>query len=464
MDLQLKHNIQDIWELQQNYVAPKTAADRKAKLKQLRTAILAHEQDIKEALYKDLHKCSTEAFIAEIYPLLSEIQLFQSNLNAWLRPKKVANNLVFTGSDAKLLLEPKGKCLIISPWNYPFQLSLLHLIACVAAGNTAIIKPSEFTPHASAVLKTIIEEVFEPGHVAVVEGDVDVSTFLLSLPFDHIHFTGSTKVGKVVMTAAAQHLSSCTLELGGKSPVVIDDKINLKYIAKKIVFGKFINLGQTCIAPDYVLVPTNRKDDFVQAMKEAMDNAFGEDVQQNKDLGRMVNIGHHQRVVDLLKQAREQAAIVVHGGEYDVSDLYIDPTLVVDVPLESDLMQEEIFGPLLPIVTFDKVADAIAIIKARPKPLAFYLFTHQAKWVDYFIENTSSGALVINEIMVHILHPNLPFGGVNHSGHGQSTGYFGLKDFSHEKPILKANSIVSPTKMMGFPYDEKLENWLKILV
>lgn len=437
--------------------------ERKVYFKNMAKWIREHELEIKNALHKDLRKHPTEAYITEIFPILNEIELFISNLSSWLRPKNVANNLVFTGASASLNLEPKGRCLILSPWNYPFQLPLLHLISCVAAGNTAILKPSEFTPHTNNILKKLIIACFQPQHVTLIEGDVAVSSYLLSLPFDHIHFTGSTKVGKIVMEAAAKNLASCTLELGGKSPFIIDDKYNLEKAIQKLILGKFINLGQTCIAPDYVLIPTNRKDEFIKLLKEKLIKSFGVNAQENENLSRIINVSNHQRLVEMLKEARLAGAEVVFGGAYDVNDLFIEPTVITNIPNDCQLLQDEIFGPLLPIVTYDTVMDAVQFIKQRTKPLAIYLSSNQNKWIEYFNENTSSGALVINDVMVHIMHPNLPFGGVNHSGLGQSTGYFGLKDFSHQKPILKANPIISPTAAMGFPYKENIEKLLGVL-
>src|SRR5690606_2945913 len=300
--------------------------------------------------------------------------------------------------------------------------------------------------------------------VAVVNGDATISNHLLSFPFDHIHFTGSTKVGKIIMAKAAENLSSCTLELGGKSPVIIDDKCDLDAMAKKLIFGKFVNAGQTCIAPDYVLVPNNRKNDCIAAIRKAILDAFGETIQQNDNLSRIINIANHQRVVQLLKDAKLAGANIVFGGNYDVSDLYIEPTVITDIPEDQPLLQEEIFGPILPIISFDTVKDAVSFIKKRPKPLAMYLFTNQNKWLEYFKIKTSAGALVVNDVLVHMMHPNLPFGGINHSGIGQSTGWYGLKDFSHQKPILESSKLLSSTSKIGFPYKSKIEKLLKFLI
>lgn len=434
---------------------------RKKWLTELGKLIKLNQHAIQEALYKDLKKHPTEAFVTEIFPVLAEIKLYLKKIDKWLQPNKVSNGILFLGARAYTQLEPKGRCLIISPWNYPFQLPIIHLIACLSAGNRAVIKPSEFTPNTNIVLKKILQQAFEENHITIVEGDAAVSAYLLSLPFDHIHFTGSTKVGKFVMAAAAKNLSSCTLELGGKSPAIIDDKTDLQEVAAKLVFGKFVNAGQTCIAPDYVLVPNNRKKAFIDAMQLEITKAFGTDIKQSVYLSRIINIANHQRIVKIIEEAKIAGANVLFGGDYDEDELYIQPTLITDIPANQSILQEEIFGPVLPIVGFDKVADAKNFILDRAKPLAMYLFSNQAKWINYFNENTSSGALVINEVLIHMMHPNLPFGGVNESGIGQSTGWYGLKDFSHEKPILQINPLLSPSKQIGFPYKAKMEKLLR---
>ncbi len=462
--LNIKEQIDEVFEKQSFFDNNISIKDRLLYLKELSRLIKVHEAEIKQALFQDLRKHPTEAFITEIFPVLSEIKLFRKKLRIWLEPEQVSNNISFFASDARIQLEAKGRCLIISPWNYPFQLPILHLVACIAAGNTAILKPSEFTPNVNSVLVKIVQSVFAENHVHVIEGEVNVASYLLSKPFDHIHFTGSTKVGKVVMAAAAKNLSSCTLELGGKSPAIIDDLIDLKMVAQKLVFGKFINLGQTCIAPDYVLVPIQRKDEFIEAMKVALENAFGSEVQQNQNLSRIINSQNFERLVSMLESANAAGAQVVYGGTYEAQELYIAPTIITDIPEQEALLNEEIFGPLLPIVTYKNKGEAQQIISSKQKPLSMYLFTNQSKWIDYFNKNTSSGALVINDVMLHILHPNLPFGGVNHSGIGQSTGYFGLKDFSHEKPILKVNKLFSPTRFISFPYSKKIERLLNFLL
>lgn len=449
-----------LYTAQRNVVGLMDVKERLRLLKDLQLAVLQHQKEIEAALHKDLRKHPTEVLITEIFPLINELKHTRKHLKSWAKAKPVANDLVNFGSKASLVYEPKGQCLIISPWNYPFQLPLLHLVSSVAAGNRTLIKPSEFTPHTNQILDKIVRAVFSEDIVAVVHGAVDATTFLLEQKFDHIHFIGSPAVGKIIMTAAAKNLASCTLELGGKSPVIVDNKIDLSEVAQKLVFGKFLNLGQTCIAPDYVLIPTDRKDAFVQAMKDAITNAFGASIQDSDNLSRIINQHNFQRLQNYITSAKSSGATVLFGGDWDEGQLYIAPTLISDLPADHALLHEEIFGPILPIVTYNGVAEARSFIVNRDKPLAMYLFSNQSKWIEYFKLNTSSGALVVNETMVHMTHPNLPFGGVNHSGIGQSTGYFGFKDFSHEKPVLVANKWLSMSNLVGFPYKDKVYKML----
>jgi len=435
--------------------------ERLGLLKQLQQTVLLQQEAIAQALHQDLRKHPTEVLITEIFPLINELKHTRRHLKSWVKPKPVANDLLNFGAKTSLYYEPKGSCLIISPWNYPFQLPLLHLVSSVAAGNRTIIKPSEFTPHTNRILKALVQAVFPKEWVAVIEGDVETTTYLLTKKFDHIHFTGSPAVGKIIMAAAARHLASCTLELGGKSPAIIDDKISVDEAAQKLVFGKFINLGQTCIAPDYVLVPAGRKEAFVTAMVAAIGKAFGADIRANDNLSRIINAKNYHRLMGYIQSAQAAGATLHCGGNGVAEDLYVAPTVISDLPTDHPLLEEEIFGPILPIVTYNGVAEASAFITQRPKPLAMYLFTHQSKWEAYFKQKTSSGALVVNETMIHMTHPNLPFGGVNHSGIGQSTGYFGFKDFTHEKPVLVANRLMSMSTLVGFPYRNRISRFLE---
>ncbi|MFV0173022.1 aldehyde dehydrogenase family protein [Empedobacter falsenii] len=462
-----KTEIDKIYELQfknKSTIRNLTITQRKVFLLKLEQSILNHRIEIEQALFIDLRKSKVESDSTEIFPVLSEIRLFRKKLNRWSKIKSVSNNLLFFGSKAKIQPEALGNCLIISPWNYPFQLCLLHLVACISAGNTAILKPSEFCPNVSKLLDKIISEVFEQNHVAVIEGQVDETTYLLAKKFDHIHFTGSPKVGKIVMQAGAKHLSSVTLELGGKSPLIIDGSIPMQEVVEKVVWGKLINLGQTCIAPDYIVIKEEFSDQFVDAFITHVENIFGKNPSQSEDLARIVNLQNYNRLKNLITDALEKGAKCPFGNEYKEDELYIKPTLLIDIPKDALIENEEIFGPILPIYTFKEINEVIEYINLKEKPLALYLFSNNLVFIEEVKNQTSSGSVVINETLVHILHPNLPFGGVNHSGIGASTGYEGFKDFSHMKPVLHVNRILSPSKFLNYPYTSTTQKVIDFLM
>lgn len=462
-----KTEIDKIYELQfknKSTIRNLTIAQRKVFLLELEQSILNHRIEIEQALFIDLRKSKVESDSTEIFPVLSEIRLFRKKLNRWSKIKSVSNNLLFFGSKAKIQPEALGNCLIISPWNYPFQLCLLHLVACISAGNTAILKPSEFCPNVSKLLDKIISEVFEQNHVAVIEGQVDEITYLLAKKFDHIHFTGSPKVGKIVMQAGAKHLSSVTLELGGKSPLIIDGSIPMQEVVEKVVWGKLINLGQTCIAPDYIMIKEEFSDQFVDAFITHVENIFGKNPSQSEDLARIVNLQNYNRLKNLITDALDKGAKCPFGNEYKEDELYIKPTLLIDIPKDALIENEEIFGPILPIYTFKEINEVIEYINLKEKPLALYLFSNNLVFIEEVKNQTSSGSVVINETLVHILHPNLPFGGVNHSGIGASTGYEGFKDFSHMKPVLHVNRILSPSKFLNYPYTSTTQKVIDFLM
>lgn len=462
-----KTEIDKIYELQfknKSTIRNLTIAQRKVFLLKLEQSILNHRIEIEQALFIDLRKSKVESDSTEIFPVLSEIRLFRKKLNRWSKIKSVSNNLLFFGSKAKIQPEALGNCLIISPWNYPFQLCLLHLVACISAGNTAILKPSEFCPNVSKLLDKIISEVFEQNHVAVIEGQVDETTYLLAKKFDHIHFTGSPKVGKIVMQAGAKHLSSVTLELGGKSPLIIDGSIPMQEVVEKVVWGKLINLGQTCIAPDYIVIKEEFSDQFVDVFITHVENIFGKNPSQSEDLARIVNLQNYNRLKNLITDALEKGAKCPFGNEYKEDELYIKPTLLIDIPKDALIENEEIFGPILPIYTFKEINEVIEYINLKEKPLALYLFSNNLVFIEEVKNQTSSGSVVINETLVHILHPNLPFGGVNHSGIGASTGYEGFKDFSHMKPVLHVNRILSPSKFLNYPYTSTTQKVIDFLM
>ncbi len=359
--------------------------------------------------------------------------------------------------------EPRGVVLIIAPWNYPFNLSIGPLISAIAAGNSAVIKPSEHAPHTSALVRQMLSELFAEEEVAVFEGAVETATELLATPFDHIFFTGSPAIGKIVMKAAAEHLSSVTLELGGKSPVIIDESANLRDCAEKIAWGKYSNVGQTCIAPDYLFTPESIKESFIKELKRAIEKRYSKEPQLSRDYARIISLRHHQRLEDLLKQSVEQGARVEIGGVSNHAQRYFAPTVLSNVTPEHPVMKEEIFGPLLPIITYQKLPEAIDLINAGEKPLALYIFSRDKKNIDYILNNTSSGGVCINEVLLHFLQVNLPFGGVNHSGMGNSHGFYGFRAFSHERAILKHHRW-SPLKLLYPPYTPTVQRLIKLIL
>jgi aldehyde dehydrogenase (NAD+) len=432
-----------------------TAAERIAKLKKLEAAVNARKQAIYRALAMDLHKPASEADLTEIMPVISEIHHTVKHLGKWMRTKRVPATMALLGTKASIRYEPKGVCLIISPWNFPINLTLGPLACAIGAGNTAIIKPSEMTPHCSAVLAELIREVFDPAEIALFEGDAAVSTALLALPFDHMFFTGSPAVGKIVMAAAAKHLSSVTLELGGKSPVIVDATADAAKAAKSIMWGKFVNVGQTCIAPDYVYVHETVLPKFLDAAKAAIAKMYGADAKASPDYCRIVNEKHFGRVKRLLDDATAHGAAVVTGGVADAAQNYLAPTLLTNVDAGSLVMQEEIFGPVLPIIPYTDVAQPIAQINAHPKPLALYVFSKDERNIEKILSETTAGGSCVNMTVLHFSHANLPFGGVNNSGIGSSHGIFGFKAFSHERAVLREQ--MSATSMLAPPYTAKVK-------
>ena len=356
-----------------------------------------------------------------------------------MKPERKRPTLLMFGTSAEVRNEPKGVCLIISPWNYPINLTFGPLVSAIAAGNTAVIKPSEMTPHCAQLMEEIVAEIFDEDEISVVQGAVETSQHLLSLPFDHIFFTGSPSVGKIVMRAASEHLTSVTLELGGKSPVIVDKSADLTKTAQNLVWGKFANNGQTCIAPDYLYVHADIADSFVEAMGKALTRLYGDQkaMTSNNDYCRMVNTKHYDRVKGLIEDATQRGAQMPLGATPANDDNYIAPTLLTEVDPESRVLDEEIFGPVLPVIPFNDADTVIAHINAKPKPLALYVFSRDNEFIDKIIDNTSAGGTCVNHSMVQFLHANLPFGGVNNSGIGNSHGHYGFKAFTHERAVVR---------------------------
>lgn len=451
--------ISQVFSLQKNHLQEfknSSIKDRKRLLKSLKKVIFEYRSKLQEAMYADFQKPALETDISEIFPAIAELKHTLSHLSDWAADEHVATPQTFLGASSFIKYEPKGNTLIITPWNYPVYLAFSPIISAIAAGNAVIIKPSEFTPNANAVIKQIIAKVFEEKHVAIIQGDYHVSTSLLKLKFDHIHFTGSPAVGKIVMTAAAKHLTSVTLELGGKSPTIIDKSANLKDVASKLVWGKFLNQGQTCIAPDYILVHSSIKTELIKELKLVIKERFGEDnnIINSPNLCRIVNTSHFERIKNITDKAIQNEAVVEFGAEFDASQNYISPTIISNLSEDDDLMTEEIFGPIMPIVSFDNIDEAIALINKKEKPLALYVFSKTRKNIDAVLNNTSSGGVCINDVLLHVTNPNLPFGGVNNSGIGKSHGKWGFIDFSNEKAVLKQNISFGPSKLLYPPYNK----------
>ncbi|HQU11406.1 MAG TPA: aldehyde dehydrogenase family protein [Acidiphilium sp.] len=435
------------------------AAARIGKLRALEAAVQAWRPRLYAALQDDLGKPETEADLSEILPVLAELRHARRHLKAWMTPQRAAPTLATLGTRARIRHEPRGVCLIISPWNYPVNLALGPLASAIAAGNTAIVKPSEMAPATSAALAGMLAEAFPPEEVSVVEGDAAVATALLDLPFDHIFFTGSPAIGKVVMAAAARHLSSVTLELGGKSPVIVDEGADLARAAKAIAWGKFTNCGQTCIAPDHLHVHEAVHDELVRRVRAETARMYG--APPGADYGRIINERHFDRILRLLDDARGRGA-TIEGGAVDRARRLIAPAFVAGVPQESAVMQEEIFGPVLPVIPFRDIAGPIAAINAAPKPLALYIFARDQRVIDRVIGETSSGGVGINTTMLHFMHGNLPFGGVNNSGIGNAHGIYGFRAFSHERAVLR--DVASATPMLFPPYTKRVRMMVKAVL
>lgn len=421
-----------------------TVEERIRKLKRLRASIEAHRDKVIAAGAMDFGKPDIEVEITELLTVIMEISHTCKHLKKWLKPKKIPNTALMLGTSASVRYEPRGRCLIISPWNYPLTLTFGPLVPAIASGNTVIIKTSELTPNLSAVMVEIIRDTFDESEIAIFEGDASVATELLSLPFDHSFFTGSPAIGKVVMRAAAEHLTSVTLELGGKSPTIIDESADLEMAVRTITWGKFLNAGQTCIALDHLYIAASVKDRFIQLFKQHLNKVYGEgEKSRNAPMARIVNQRHAERIAGLIEDAVERGAKAIYGAVVDIPDRFISPTLLDDVPAEAKIMEEEIFGPVLPIITFKRLDDAIQRINDAPKPLALYIWSKDRKNIEHILHNTSAGGSCVNHIAGHFLHNNLPFGGVNNSGIGSYHAEWGIRAFSHERSVLESKIMLS---------------------
>ncbi len=432
---------------------------RKAQLEKLEAVVKKNEQQIFEALFADLKKSPEECWITENGFFLSELKNALGKLKSWMAPARVSTNLANLPARSMLIPEPLGVVLIISPWNYPFQLLLTPLIGAIAAGNCVVLKSSEFAPATSALMKQMIQETFEENYILFTDGDgaTVISEMMDGFVFDHVFYTGSTAVGKIIYQNAAKNLVPVTLELGGKSPCVVEADADIKVAAKRIAFPKFSNAGQMCVAPDYVLVHRSKKAALLEALKTAVDGFFKTDPVGSYDYGRIVNQKQFDRLCSYLKDGK-----IVYGGGSEREKLFIEPTVLVDVDLDAPIMQEEIFGPILPIIPFDTMEEALGIIQKNKNPLAFYLFTSDADKERAWLEAVAFGGGCVNNASVHLLNHNLPFGGRGASGLGNYHGRFSFDTFSHKKSVIKTPTWFDPSIKYP-PYKGKLSIFKKLI-
>ena len=443
-----------LFKLQQKFFVTGRTLDfafRKNALRKLKTSILDHENDFYDALFKDLHKSEFESYATEIGFVLDELSFNLKKLKKWMKPKKVSSGIVSFPSRSRITHEPLGTVLIIAPWNYPFQLLMAPLIGAIAAGNTVILKPSEISAYTGLAIQKMLNEVFDDEYVHVVTGGSEVSQQLLSLDFNHIFFTGSPKVGKLVMQAAAKKLIPVTLELGGKSPCIVNDDVNVKLAARRIAWGKFLNAGQTCIAPDYLLVHENIKEALIKEIENAVHQFYGEEIKESPDYPRIISRPNMERLATLIDGVK-----IVFGGNFDMNDRYFEPTIVDDVDFEKPVMQQEIFGPVLPIITFKEINEAIRMVNSRPRPLALYVFANHKDFQDKIIAGIPAGGVTVNDTLMHIANNKLPFGGIGNSGIGKYHGFESFKTFSNIKPVVyRGRWIDVPIRYA--PYGSKLK-------
>lgn len=442
-------------------------SDRIARLNKLKTVVENYREEIRKAVYSDFKKPAAEADLSETYVVIGEINHAIKKLKKWAAPSKVSTNVTYFGTSSYVQYEPKGVCLIIAPWNYPVNLLLGPAVSALAAGNTAILKPSEITPNTTALLKRMINENFAKDELHVVEGGVEETQELLSLPFDHIFFTGSTAVGKVVMRAAAEHLTSVTLELGGKSPAIVDASADIKDAAEKITWGKWVNNGQTCIAPDYIMVHKSVQTALINEIGDCLKRFYtpnGEAYEESASYSRVVSDRHFARLSAMIGDAIDKGAKLELGGRVNAEERLIEPTVLTSVPESAALMQEEIFGPILPFRTYEDINEAIDFINSREKPLSLYIFSKTQHHIDRVRTATSSGTACINDCVLQFMQPNLPFGGVNHSGIGKGHGHFGFLEFSNQKAVLKQRIGLTSAKSLYPPYTGAKQKMIDFMI
>jgi len=435
----------------------RSAEWRLNQLRQLYRMMQDEESKILAAVQEDLGKCNAEGWLTETGFVQNEVKLMIENLRRWMKPRAVRSPLTVQPSKAKRYPEPLGVVLVIAPWNYPFQLAMGPLAGALAAGNTVVVKPSEVATATSAVIAELLPKYLDQGAVAVIEGGVSETTALLAQRFDHIFYTGNGAVGRIVMEAAAKHLTPVVLELGGKSPCIIDRDVNIDVAARRVAWGKFLNAGQTCVAPDYLLIHEAVKQSFLDKLASVVREFYGDDPQKSPDFARIINARHHKRLSALLDSGK-----AFMGGKTDVADRYIAPTVLVDVSPTSPVMQEEIFGPILPVLEFTNLDEAVRFVNERDKPLALYVFSNDADRAQTVIDSTSSGGACVNDCIVHLVPHELPFGGVGPSGMGAYHGKASFDCFTHMKSVLhKPFMLDAPLRYP--PYTEDKMKWVKRL-
>ncbi|MCK5823150.1 MAG: aldehyde dehydrogenase [Bacteroidales bacterium] len=432
---------------------------RISNLKKLKQAIVKYEDKINDALYKDLKKSKFEAYATEIGIVIDEINFHIKNLKEWVRPTKVRTPfLIHFYSTSYIYNEPFGHVLIIAPWNYPFQLIISPLIGAISAGNVITLKPSELSINTANVIEEMISEFFDQKYISVIQGDKQVSQELLNQKWDFIFFTGSTKIGKIIYQSAAQNLTPVTLELGGKSPVIVDKDANLDKAAKRIIWGKLLNAGQTCIAPDYLFVHEQVKTEFLNKLKFYITAFYGENPEESSFYTKIINKNNLLRLQELIKDAD-----IYCGGKINVENLYFEPTIINNVKSDDEIMQDEIFGPLLPVLEFNELSYVINFINKRPKPLALYYFSNNKKNQKIILKQTSSGGVAINEVVMHIVNNNMPFGGVGESGIGKYHGKYSFKTFSNAKSVLKKSNFLD-SKIRFAPFTDAKYKLMKMVI
>jgi aldehyde dehydrogenase (NAD+) len=449
---------QNAFELQRQHrwtQSQTTASERIALLKSLKKNIIAIEVELKTAMFADFAKPAAEVELTEVFPALEEINFVIENLHNWMAPHSVPTPIALMGTRSEIHYEARGHVLIMAPWNYPFMLSIAPLITALAAGNVCLLRPSEKTPNTSRVLRKLIETTFEPKVVALVEGGFETADALLELPFDHIFFTGSTQIGRKVMAAAAKHLASVTLELGGKSPTVVHEDASIENAAKRIVWSKYLNAGQTCIAPDYIFVHEKIAENFITAVKNRINEVFEGNSEQSDSFARLVDSRAFSRVKALLDQSIAAGAKLETSGAASDAKKFLAPTVLTQVKPNHAIMSEEIFGPVMPIMTYTSLDEVIDFIRSKDKPLALYVYTNSSKVANTLIRSTSAGGTVVNNGLIHLANPHLPFGGVGASGMGNYHGFFGFRTFSHERSVVFQGRLAIADFLFP-PYGRKL--------